>query len=160
MIIRTAEMEDVPAIVELGFAMHRESNYAPMSFDPGRVAMLARYLIRSPDQGFVAVAERDGKLEGVIGGFIEQGWFSSERIAFDFALYVTPAMRHSSAAVRLAQAFKAWAIEQDVRQIRVGTAAGEAGQAANAIYEHLGFKNAGRNFVYDVPALTQQPAAA
>jgi hypothetical protein len=136
-------------LADLGAAMHCESNFARIPFSYDKVRSLIRYFSQAPDC-YLAVWERDGEIRGFMAGATSPAWFGDGRIANDMALYIEPKFRHSTAAVALAKGFTRWAIEKGVKQVRVGTAAGAAGQAANAIYEHLGYKFAGQCFVMDV----------
>lgn len=156
--IRPATHADVPALVELGRAMHRESNYSPLMFDAERTAEFARFLLKHED-GFIAVAERDGELVGFIAAFAAPPWFGSvnQKTANDCGLYVRPENRRGTSAIFLVQAFKDWVKTMGYAQGRAGTNAGDAGQAANAIYEHLGFKRSGYCFVMNnLPATVGQ----
>ncbi len=156
--IRMATHEDVPQLVELGRAMHAESNYAPLVFDPARTANFVHWLIDEPD-GFVACAERDGELVGFIAALAGPTWFGDgkQKTANDMGLYVRPANRRGTSAIFLVQAFKDWVLRNGFAQGRGGTNAGQAGQAANAIYEHLGFARAGHCFVMNnLPATVGQ----
>jgi GNAT superfamily N-acetyltransferase len=150
--IREATHDDVDSIVELGVSMHRESNFAPIQYCPENTAQSIHGLIES-DRGFVAVSVHDGSVSGFIIAVAFPAWFGNGRdlIASDMVLYVMPERRRGTSAVFLASAFKDWALARGVRQVRAGTAAGPAGQAANAIYDHLGFKQAGQCFVLDAP---------
>lgn len=149
--IRPATHIDLNQLMVLGAAMHRESNYAPIQYDARRAAAFIGALIENPD-GFAYVSEHDARVTGFMFALAWPAWFGNgrEKIASDLVLYVEPHSRHSAAAILLATAFKDWALRMPgMRQLRPGTAAGAAGQAANAIYEFLGFEAAGKCFVLD-----------
>ncbi len=156
--IRPAVRDDLPALKVMGAAMHRESNFAPIPYDPERAAHFIGSLIDDPD-GFVYVSERDNEITGFMFAMAYPAWFGngSDRIASDLVLYVDPRWRHGTTAVLLVSAFKQWAIAARVFQVRGGTAAGDAGQAANAIYQYLGFAPSGQLFVFDVGARHVHP---
>lgn len=149
--IRPAKHEDVTEMVQLGLQMHQESNFAPVPYDVSRTEAFVHALVDDND-GFVFVSERDGALNGFMLGMAYPAWWGNgtDKIAVDLVLYVEPGSRHSTAALFMAAAFTRWAKHKDVRQIRVGTAAGKAGQSANAIYEYLGFKPTGKCFLMDM----------
>lgn len=148
--IRMATLDDVDGIVELGAAMHRESNYAPLNYHHERTANFIRFLIGEED-GLVAVSDRDGELVGFIMAFASLVWFGDgkQKMACDMGLYVRPANRHGSTAIQLVHFYRDWGVRMGYAQIRAGTNAGPAGQAANAIYQHFGFTPAGQCFVLD-----------
>lgn len=148
--IREATHDDVDAMVALGVHMHKESNFAPITYSHEHAAKMCHMLIDSQN-GFIAVSEHDGAVTGFMLAMAYPAWFGNGRdlIAADLVLYVEPSRRRGASAIMLATAFKDWALTRGVRQVRAGTAAGPAGQAANAIYEHLGFQAAGQCFVLD-----------
>jgi GNAT superfamily N-acetyltransferase len=128
----------------------RLSNWASRSYCPRNTAATIHTVIDC-NCGFAAVSEHDGAVSGFMIAMAYPAWFGNGRdlIASDMVLYVAPVRRRGAAAVLLATAFKDWALARGVRQVRAGTAAGPAGQAANAIYAHLGFQQAGQCFVLD-----------
>ena len=68
MSIRTATLEDVPRLVELGAALHAESpRWSRIPFSPARAAETLTGLILHAD-GVVYVAERGGQIIGGIAG--------------------------------------------------------------------------------------------
>lgn len=146
--IRKATHMDVQELVRMGRAMHKESNYSVVDFDDEQCAKFIHWMLDQED-GFIAVAEQDGELVGYMAGHACPQWFGrvDQKAATDYGLYVAPACRRGPAAVQLAMAYRDWALEKGCVQIRAGTAAGAAGQGANAIYEHLGFIRAGFLFV-------------
>lgn len=148
--IRDATHDDVEAMAVLGAHMHAESNFAPIRYSSEHAARMCHNLIDSAN-GFVAVSEHDGALTGFMLAMAYPAWFGNghDLIAADLVLYVEPERRRGASAIMLATAFKNWALARGVRQVRAGTAAGPAGQGANAIYEHLDFKPAGQCFVLD-----------
>lgn len=149
--IRPARHTDLDVLKVLGAQMHRESNFSSIPYDAERAARFIGQLIDDPES-FVYVCERDGEITGFMFAMSYPAWFGNghDRIACDLVLYVEPRWRHGTSAVLLVTAFKKWAVTLGVHQIRGGTAAGPAGQAANPIYLHLGFEPAGECFVYDV----------
>lgn len=150
--IRPATHDDIPALVEMGRAMHGESNYEVIEFDEKQTAEFIHWVL-AQDNGFCAVAERDGELIGYAAGFATPQWFGAKDklTAQDYGLYVKPSYRRGATAILLATAYRDWAIALGCVQVRAGTAAGTHAQGANAIYEHLGFQRAGYLFVLSPP---------
>lgn len=146
--IRLATPDDLPMLAKLGAAMHRESNYSPLDYSYEGAMKTGLALMESPD-GFVCVAERDHELVGFILGFASAPWFGSgkQKTACDMGLYVRPENRRGASAIQLVEAYRKWALDLGCVQVRAGTNAGSAGQAANAIYEHFGFARSGYCFV-------------
>jgi len=160
--IRYATHDDLPALALMGAAMLQETVYRTINYDAQRAMAFAAQLI-DMDNGFVAVYEHDDELKGVMIGATYPAWFGDgvDRLANDLFLYVEPGSRHGPAAPLLIDAFKRWACEQpNVRQVRVGTSAGDTGQGANVLFERAGFTSVGKVFYLDVAHAAVQPAAA
>ena len=152
--IREATHEDVPQLIELGAAMHKESNYAPLIYNAKRATNFVHWLIDQED-GLVLVGERDNEVIGFIAAFAGVTWFGDglQKTVSDMGLYVRPENRRGATAILLVQGYIDWGRRQGYAQIRAGTNAGAAGQAANAIYEHLGLARSGYCFVANnIPA--------
>lgn len=145
--IRKATHGDVSEMVEMAQAMHAESNYSVLSFDPETCARVIHAIIDSED-GFAVVSHRD-ELVGAMLAHASPAWFGvpHQKVANDYGLYVKPAHRRGASGIQLVTAFREWIFEKGFLQARAGTAAGPAGQGANAIYEGLGFQRSGYCFV-------------
>jgi GNAT superfamily N-acetyltransferase len=136
---------DIPALVGLAEAMHAEGSFAGMNFTP---EILAAYLAQSILQGqFVVVAEKNGEIIGAFVGFTFQSIFGRDYIAADDGLFIAKEHRGGRLAIKLIQAFVEWARAQGVKQIRPGVSTGEAGAAAERLYERLGFQRVGTLFM-------------
>ncbi len=145
--IRTATVEDLPRIIELGKMLHSESaEYRDIPYDPDKVAETMIDAIEN--RGVVFVYERDGAIRGGVAGVITEYWFSREKIAGDYSVFVEPAYRNGMIAVRLVLAFKAWASLSGARQVKMGVTTGIAG--AERLYQSLGMRHCGNLFVEDL----------
>lgn len=146
MTLRRAQIADIPAMTDLGRAMHAESNFAPLDFDGDVFAATLRRLIES-DQ-FVLIAEKDGEIVGGMIGTVHQSWFGKDWIASDMGLFIAPASRGGMTAARLVRAFVLWAKAAGARQARPGVSTGATN--AERLYEGMGFKRAGELFVMNL----------
>lgn len=142
--LRVATSADFPAMMELGREMHAQSNFAPMHFDPEKIAATAQGLL--DESQFVVVAEADGEIVGYMLGMILPSWFGRDYVANDLNLYVRP--KHAMTAVKLIRAFVAWARMAGAKQIRPGVSTGS--EAAQRLYEAYGFEPAGKAYVLNV----------
>lgn len=142
--IRPATEADVPAIIELGAEMHRESpRLASFSYSPGKVYELLDVLIGCG--GFAWVSVADGRINGLMLGFVQEHWFSEDLAAQELALYIEPASRGSSSAARLIAQFKGWAAERGVMpgNIMAGISTGIHVEQTARLYEAFGFRRFG-----------------
>jgi GNAT superfamily N-acetyltransferase len=152
--IRQATYDDLPALTLMGEAMLQETVYRVIQFDARRAMDFTAQLIEM-ENGYVGVYEQDGELCGAMLGAAQPAWFGDgvDQLAHDLFLYVRPASRHSRVAPALIEDFKQWACSQpNVRQVRVATSAGGAGQGANVLFERAGFEPVGKVFCLEVQA--------
>lgn len=143
--IRPANYEDIPALVDLGAVMHQESRYRVLPYAPNKVFGLLANMIEK-DTGLLIVAERNGQIVGGFMGLVVEHWFSNSLIATDFALFIHPDHRGGMTAARLLKAFVAWAKEQGAALITAGITTGVHTDATTRLYQSLGFEPAGIAF--------------
>lgn len=132
--IREASLSDIPALSVLAEEMLREGSYATLSFDEEKLQDMLVGLIDAPN-GFVCVYDRDGVVQGALIADLAAPWFSSDLVAQEHALYITPAARGGVAAMSLVGAFINWAVKGGAKQIRTGVSTGASGVAASRIYQ-------------------------
>lgn len=140
--IRTATLDDVPALVAIGRMLHAESpRYAGMNYDGDKVARLAEMSIPG---GGVFVAVRGGTIVGVIAGFVVPHWFGDTLLASDYTFYIVPECRaQGRTAMRLLHALEKWAAEQGARDIVPGTSTMINAEGTLRFYEHQGYERIG-----------------
>lgn len=140
--IRTATEEDIPRLCELAIEMHAESRFSKLSIDDGKVAHLFNYLINS-DDGILIVAEEDGEIIGGFAGYVVEYYFSHDKLASDFALFVSASHRGGMAAVRLIKEYIRKAKELGAVVVQAGITTGVNVEATTKLYQRLGFVNNG-----------------
>lgn len=135
--IRSAKLEDVAHLVDLGALMHAESpNYRDIPFSREKVALQLTHLITR--DGVVFVSEKDGVVGGGIAGGVTEYWFSLEKFGFEYAFFLTQEARHGITAIRLQRAFKAWCRLQGVKHFIMGTSTGIATEGTTKFFEATG----------------------
>ncbi|AZS78843.1 GNAT family N-acetyltransferase [Achromobacter spanius] len=140
--IRVATLQDVPAVVALAQAFHRESAYRNTEFLPSKVTDLFSGLLDEP-RGTLLVAEEGGVLIGFLSGGIGQDYFGDGLFAFEHGVYVVPERRGGMAGPRLVQAFLSWAEGLGVPRKHMAISTGIATERTGALYQHLGGENTG-----------------
>lgn len=143
--IRQAILSDVPSLVELGKRFNAETSYKHVEYSPERVEATCKLLI---DKGFVAVAEKDGEIVGVMMGDVLTPWYTNDRMGFDYCLYIYPEHRNGLIAVRLVKQFENWCISMGAKQIR--PAIGTGIPNGSRLYKALGYKSVGEQFLKDI----------
>jgi GNAT superfamily N-acetyltransferase len=139
--IRTATVEDIPRIVELGAIMHQESRLNVLRFDREKVATLMRWIL---DTGqFIEVAEREGKVIGGFAGFVTDHWASQDSVAYDCGLFIEPEHRGGGFAVKLVKHFREWAIGQGAKMVTIGINTGVEVERTAKLFELCDFERIG-----------------
>lgn len=139
--VRCATKTDVPALVELGRAMHAESRYRELAFSDAKLQALLEVLVGGG--GFVLVYERGGAPVGMFAGAVMELYFSDAKLAFDYFLFVRPEHRGGFGAARMVSAFIAWAKAEGAALIDIGISTGVTPERTGALYERLGLAHVG-----------------
>lgn len=143
--VRPVTPEDVEALVEMGRAMHDESpEYREMDFSEEKIRKLVNFmcgtLLVPSASNSALVAEDEGTIVGMMGGFVIEHFFGRDRIAHDYVLYVKPEHRRGTAAVRLIREFEKWAKAQGVRAIVPAITTGLSTERTEGLYLKLGYE--------------------
>lgn len=145
-VIRSALMDDIEAICELGKRGHDKSEFAALAYDEGSVKLLiANCIVRKTLCAYIA--ESDGKIVGVILGQEDKHPFVKMQFATDIALY----SESPGAGRKLLERFKVWALEErKVDRLMMAVSSGEKSiKSTAAMYTRLGFKHIGCFFTMD-----------
>ena len=146
--IRVATEADIQRIAELGCILHAESiEYRDITFDLGKVAETMLGLINGG--GVIFLYESGGEVLGGIAGGMSEFWFSRERIAGDYSLFVHPDHRQGMIAVKLTLAFHSWAKLLGARRVQMGITTGINEEGTARLYQSLGMRHAGKLFNKD-----------
>lgn len=147
-VIRPATKKDFTQLLELGKRMHDESRFRVLKHTPEKWMGYLNSLIK--DRDYLFVAEEDGKIHGFFFGVIREHWSSTDPVAFEMAIYVTPEKRGNGDAFRLLRGFVVWAIELGVRpdMIQAGVSTEIHVERATRFYEAAGFRVIGPMLVY------------
>lgn len=143
--IRKATEQDIPSLVEMGKALHDESTYKAVVYSPERVAETCKLMI---SHGFAMVSEKGGEVVGVMMGDVVTPWYSTDRMGFDYTLYIKPEHRNGITVMRLITAFEAWCKSMGAKQIRPGIGTGIVSVAK--LYKSLGYRSVGEYFLKDM----------
>jgi len=146
--VRAAQVQDIPAIIEIARGMHDESSYAPLRFDGRWLAANLQHMLDNGQGLFCATLE-----DVVVGGIIcytDRTIFSLDLVAFEHVLYLAPEHRRGRLALRLVKKFIDWAKAKGCVQIRPGVTTGDVGKNAVLLYKAAGFQQVGETFVMDI----------
>ena len=143
MFIRPGKHDDIAQLIELGERMHRESAYAFLPFDHGKVTQFMTGYMDNPETHCGLVAEEGGVIVGMLAGYLTDYFFCDEKVACDMVLYVDRESRGSSAAMRLIYAFRDWARACGARELCLGVSTEINPETTGRFYEKMGLSRSG-----------------
>lgn len=146
--VRAGTVDDIPALLVLGRAMHAESRFRTVRYVPERVEATLRAVLGGA--GCIFVAERAGEIVGGFVGLLVPYYFSDEKCASDLAIFVRPDRRGGILAASLIHAYIDWAREQGVRHVEIGVSTGVHPEKTGALLERLGLKPQGGLYVMEL----------
>ena len=144
--VRNALVEDIEALLDMSLRMHLESRYSFLPFSREKVRALISQCISEPDTHCAFVAEIDGRLGGMLGGYLADYFFCDEVVACDFVVFVDGTYRGTRAARTLVKAFQQWAASRNAREICLGISTDVESQKVARFYSILGFTSASAVF--------------
>lgn len=130
--IRRAELEDIPRIVEMG-QRFRELIYRDLLADnPAQMRAISERLI-SGDDSIILVVEKFDRVVGMIGMMLFDHPLSAERVAGEVAWWIEPEDRGDG--LRLLLAAERWASDNGAAKIQMIAPNERVGQ----VYCRLGY---------------------
>jgi len=149
--IRTATIEDIDRLLELGRMFHAESpEYRDISFDDNKVRQVLTSMIENPQIGVIFVVTQSDRIVGGIVGMLTEYWFSDEKFATDLAVFVDPTTRHGVIASKLVIALRIWAAKMGARELKMPITAGINTDGVARLYDALGMRSVGQTFVKEL----------
>lgn len=132
--VRKATPADLQQMVELGYRLCDKTPYAHIERD--RPSIVKTFCVSMSSQfGCAFVAERAGKLTGILVGVAQQLWWSRTRYATDLCFY----SEHAGDGYQLLKRFVAWAWKTPgVIEITMGQSSGIDTKRSAALYRRAG----------------------
>jgi len=140
-----APREEIPALVVMAEAMHGEGDFAHLPFNTDKLAHNALGWLKNPDYLILSASSND-EIIGMFVGHLTRYIFADAKMAHDIALYVKPEKRGSSAAVRLIDAYRLWAMGAGASEVCIGQATNVDTEKSRRFFERMGFHHVGGNF--------------
>ena len=141
--IREATTDDIIDLMPLAVDMHEESRFRVMKFSVEKMDDFLRWCIVNDDCLLIVAETNDGEIAGAFAGFCMEQWFSTDKYACDFALFVHPGYRGSTASWKLISHYVGWAGLKEAKLIQLGISTGVNPDEIGRFYEKLGFKRFG-----------------
>ena len=144
MIIYTEMLEkDVPEVIELGARMHQESRYNRWEYDKNYCAEMAKRVLSEKGLFFSDIAREEGKLVGMMFGFLNRIPFCNASAAIDLIVYVIPEKRNGRLAMKLIKDYERWARIVGAEEIQLGVSSGTNPDKVAKFYNRLGYTSYG-----------------
>jgi len=140
--IRNARIADLPGMRECAERLHEQSPYRDV---PGDLQTFAHTIGQciSNAFGFAMVAEREGKITGLMLGAAVPLWFCKKRSASDIVTYA----EHPGDGARMIRAFIQWAWSiPNVIEVTMAQSSGIEVERTAMIYEREGLERVGSIF--------------
>lgn len=140
--VREATFDDLVALIDMGEAMARTSNFRHLRFDGRQFGEFLVSLIVGP-QSVVLVSEQDGEVTGAVLGMVTRSMIGPDHMASDLSFFVRPEHRASRAGVALLRRFIKWAVDAGAKRISMGNSAGMDDERYVKLLSRYGFDRAG-----------------
>jgi GNAT superfamily N-acetyltransferase len=133
--IREANLEDIPRIVEMGRRFVSESTYKEFIFEnPEQMGALAEQVISNP-QGRILISERNGRTVGMLGLIVFPHFLSKELVAGEVMWWVDPEARAGLTGLKLMKKAEKIATEMGAVKMQMVAPSKRIGK----LYEHFGY---------------------
>lgn len=131
--IRTADMGDMPALIDLARELVAESRFADFGFIEGKCR--AQFESLMGGTGVIFIAEVAGEIVGGMACGKSGDWFSDVPLTFEYGLFTRAGMRGGMAGARLIAAYLQWAVAlAPVVNINAGVTSGINQERTIALY--------------------------
>lgn len=133
-------------VLRLALTMQQESDYAEVPFDVEKTAhSVMNMVVRNPN-GFGMLAYSGDQPIGMICGGLSPYVFSRGSLVSDYAWYVLPEHRGSSAAIRMLKMLQKWATNKGATELYMGVTTNVTADRTGKILQRMGFKHVGGNY--------------
>lgn len=136
-ILRSATLDDVPAILDLGRAFYAALG-AGAPLDDARCEALVRSLIVVPE-GWLQVVEDRGALVGALAAAEWMPLFTAEKQAAELGWWIASGSRGGLAAPRMLRDLESWAKGRGCTSLVLSSLIGLKGDAVRQMYERAGY---------------------
>lgn len=134
--IRLATAADVPKMHDLMMLFGRAAYGIETDLEAASAQLVS--MIESPEDSVIYVYDKDGAIEGLIGGFIAPRWFKPDlKNCIELFWWVNPAERGKG--VELLEALERWAAEKAAPLILCTTGSMEP-ERLRVFYEKRGYR--------------------
>lgn len=151
MIVRRAEIDDLPEYIRLGRRFHAASPVSTaIPFDPQGFGIFYLNSLHNPNVG-LWLAEQDGKVLGVAGVMLYPMYFSpSNLVAQELWWWLEPEARGTGAGGKMHEMIEAWALENGASALFMIALEDDNSSKMESLYVRKGYKPMERTFIKEV----------
>jgi hypothetical protein len=145
-IIRRYREQDIPQIlsyvqeclIEDRGDKEYTNHYKDVDFDRQKVHNTFIHRINDPDF-FCNLIFADEDIVGGLCAYVAEPFFSSDRIAYDQLLYITPTFHNVKAVIRLFKSYIEWAERRNTIECRMCSSTGYNQEGFTKLCQRMGF---------------------
>lgn len=124
------------------------TRYQTMRYAPEKIRRQLDAYFQDERRKYIwLVGLRDGKLQGLLFGSVEEYWFTTSLGANMIAWYVDEPARGSPMAVKLLLAFKRWAENRGGNELTLSITSGVRMDKTGRFLRRMGFEACGENYI-------------
>ena len=146
---RRARPDDLDQLMHLAREMHAETSFSSLSFNASKAATEVMDCILNPNM-FVCVAEKDGRILGLVAAFLSQPYFSDDTVVYDHIWYVSKDGRNGLAGPRLLNHVAEWARLAGAKAVFVTLGSDVSKDRVGKLVERLGYRHLGGYYRKDI----------
>jgi GNAT superfamily N-acetyltransferase len=153
--VRLATVADIPALVELGRAVHEMPAYRQFHYEPNIVAVQLRAIIegRGPVCRLLVADDRSGTPVGALIASAMPAMFTTQKVCSVQAFWVAAGHAWDGTALRLFRACMKWALSQGVKSIHASVTTGHNMDGVGRFFEVSGFRRTGGTYALPISEL-------
>ncbi|WP_417382900.1 GNAT family N-acetyltransferase [Gimesia sp.] len=149
--IRMATTEqDVETAIELGRALHAESQFRDMPYNPDKLRALGTKVLSGNHGYLLILAERDGVATGFILAKLDRHFFSDALAVNILVFYVHATARGGVGAIKLMHGVRKWAQKNSASKIYVNATSRIQVNRIHKLMTRIGFEFCGGNYSFSV----------
>tara|TARA_E500000318_G_C3555862_1_gene211062 strand:+ start:484 stop:927 length:444 start_codon:yes stop_codon:yes gene_type:complete len=142
--------QDVETAIELGRALHAESQFRDMPYNPDKLRALGTKVLSGNHGYLLILAERDGVATGFILAKLDRHFFSDALAMNVLVLYVEPVARNGLSAIKLLHVAKSVGKRSRVKSIYISSTVGFGDLRFDKFMKKIGCKRVGSNYSIEV----------
>ena len=133
-------LDDIKEVASLAERFHGESIYKDLDYDLCKFSAVLKQIVELDNQiGIVYTV--DNVIVGAMAGYVSEYFFSKDKIAGEYGVFIDKSHRGGYAVIRMIKHFENWAIKQGAKIIQLGVSANINADKVGRLYQKLGYND-------------------